>query len=142
MDITATLRSKKLSVTPVRVTIIEILTHHPHCDAAKLFELVKAKITTTSIQAVYQNLNLLVSKGMVREIKPKGMPSLYETRVGDNHHHLICRSCRKISDTGCLDTAPCLTAIDPKGFIIDEAEIVFWGLCPDCYPSPNTSRTL
>jgi Fe2+ or Zn2+ uptake regulation protein len=108
------------------------LDKHPHSDAAKIFNLVHSKISTTSIQAVYNNLNTLVQHGIVREIKPMGQHSLYETRIGDNHHHLVCRQCNCISDTDCRGHAPCLRPTNSFGFMIDEAEVIFWGLCPSC----------
>ncbi len=132
MDTQSKLKSLGLSVTSVRMAVLEALAQHPHSEASTIFDVVQGDIKTTSIQAVYNNLHTLVEHGLVREIKPKGMPSLYETRIGDNHHHLVCRSCGKVEDTHCLDSAPCLTSINPKNFKIDEAEIVFWGICPDC----------
>ena len=126
------LKSLNLSVTPVRLAVLESLDSAPHSEAAHLFSLVVKTIQTASLQAVYNNLNVLVEHGLVREIKPKGMPAIFETRTGDNHHHLVCRSCSIIVDSDCLNSAPCLTATDPHGFQIDEAEIIFWGLCPDC----------
>lgn len=132
MNFQPQLKSLGLSVTPVRLAVLEALTQNPHSEASYIFDVVQKKISTTSIQAIYKNLNTLVEHGVVREIKPKGMPSLYETRVGDNHHHLVCKSCGAIEDTGCLDSAPCLTSTDSKGFVINEAEIVFWGICPSC----------
>jgi Fe2+ or Zn2+ uptake regulation protein len=137
MNFQPQLKSLGLSVTPVRLAVLEALTHNPHSEASQVYDVVQEKISTTSIQAVYKNLNTLVQHGLVREIKPKGMSSLYETRVGDNHHHLVCRSCGAIEDTGCKDSPPCLTSTDPKGFSIDEAEIVFWGTCPSCKTKHN-----
>ncbi len=132
MDFKQHLKSLGLSVTSVRLAVFEAVTHNPHAEASKIFEVVQDTIKTTSIQAVYKNLNMLVEHGLVREIKPKGMSALYETRVGDNHPHLVCRSCGAVEDTCCLAAAPSLTSSDPKGFIIDEAEITFWGVCPSC----------
>ncbi|WP_407653986.1 Fur family transcriptional regulator [Candidatus Haliotispira prima] len=135
MDFRTQLKSSNLSVTPVRLAIHESLVQKSHIEASQIFQIVQEKIQTTSIQAIYKNLNILVKHGLIREIKPKGMASLYEMRVGDNHHHLICRACDTILDTDCLDTAPCLTSTNPRGFVIDEAEIIFWGLCPKCQSS-------
>ena len=132
MDFQKQLKSLGLSVTPVRLAVLESIVQNPHAEASQLFDGVQKKIQTTSIQAVYKNLNTLVDYGLVREIKPKGMSALYEIRVGDNHHHLVCRNCGLIEDTDCLDAAPCVTATDTKNFTIDEAEIIFWGLCPTC----------
>lgn len=126
------IKSLGLSVTPVRLAVLEALTHSPHAEALHIFDHVQKNIKTTSIQAIYKNLNVLVDVGLVREIKPMGMSSLYETRVGDNHHHLVCRNCGTVQDTHCLGAAPCLVPADSKGFDIDEAEIIFWGICSTC----------
>jgi Fur family ferric uptake transcriptional regulator len=134
------LKEHGLSLTSVRVALLETLCVNPHSDATLLFEGVKAKLSTASMQAIYNNLNTLVEHGIVREIKPKGRPSLYETRVGDNHHHLVCRHCQLIVDTDCLDVAPCLTPTHNHGFTIDEAEIVLWGICPDCQKNLNLKK--
>ena len=112
--------------------MLEVLEKFPHSDANKIFDLVHTKIATTSIQAVYNNLNTLVERGIVREIKPMGQQSLYETRIGDNHHHLVCRKCNCVTDTDCKAHAPCLKPSKQHGFVIDEAEVIFWGLCPSC----------
>lgn len=126
------LKARKLSLTSVRLAVLEALRMHPHAEAVQIFDLVKHTIKTTSKQAIYNNLNTLVEHGIVREIKPMGRPSLYETRVGDNHHHLVCRKCQLIIDTDCLDAAPCLTPTHTHGFVIDEAEVILWGTCPAC----------
>ncbi|MAH04299.1 MAG: Fur family transcriptional regulator [Pseudomonadota bacterium] len=135
MDFQRELKSLNLSLTPVRLAVLEGLMHKPHSEAALLFEIVQEKIQTTSIQAVYNNLNTLVERGLVREIKPKGMPSIYEIRKDDNHHHLVCRGCGNIQDTDCHDVAPCLAPSNAQGFRVDETEIIFWGLCPKCKTS-------
>ena len=140
MNFQEQLKSHKLSVTPVRLAVLHALTKKPHAEASQIFEIVQESIQTTSIQAVYNNLNTLVEHKLVREIKPKGMPTLYETRVGDNHHHLICRSCNVVLDADCKGTAPCLTSVDSHGFAIDEAEIVFWGICPNCQTLTQTGE--
>jgi Fur family transcriptional regulator, stress-responsive regulator len=126
------LKNHKLSLTAVRLAILDALETKPHSDAEQLFKLVKHKISTTSKQAIYNNLNTLVEHGIIRKIKPTGHSSLYENRVRDNHHHLICRHCDLIMDTNCLDSAPCLETSENHGFAIDEAEIIFWGTCPAC----------
>jgi len=126
------LKAHDLSLTAVRLAVLEALQAQPHSEAGHIFDLVKEKITTTSKQAIYNNLNTLVEHEIVREIKPKGRPSLYETRTGDNHHHIVCRHCNLIMDTDCFGVAPCLEPMDNHGFIIDEAEVVFWGFCPSC----------
>lgn len=126
------LKSKKLSVTPVRLAVLKTLDMHPHADADRIFSIVSRDIATTSKQAIYNNLHVLAKHGLIREIKPKGQSALYEPQKHDNHHHLVCRSCGAVMDTDCHDVAPCLTPKDNHGFIIDEAEIVFWGICPAC----------
>ncbi|MCF8496608.1 MAG: transcriptional repressor [Alphaproteobacteria bacterium] len=126
------LKAHSLSLTSVRLAVLEALGRQPHADAATIFESVQSRITTASKQAIYNNLNTLVEHGLIREIKPKGQPSLYETRIGDNHHHIVCRSCSHIVDANCHGDMPCLSPVDAHGFSIDEAEVIFWGLCPSC----------
>ena len=126
------LKERNLSLTSVRLAVLEALHKHPHSDAATIFSFVQRKIRSASKQAIYNNLNTLVEHGIVREIKPKGRPSLYDTRTGDNHHHIVCRHCQVIVDTDCLDVSPCLVPKDDHGFIIDEAEVILWGACPSC----------
>lgn len=133
------LREHKLSITPVRLAVLEALHKHPHSDAATIFDVVYKKIKTTSKQAIYNNLSALVERGIIREIKPKGQPSLYETKVGDNHHHIVCKKCHKVMDTDCHAFAPCLSPMNNHGFVIDEAEVTFWGVCPSCQ-KPVTRR--
>lgn len=129
MDYQSALKSLKLSVTPVRLAILESLDCAPHSEAADIFELVQKKIQTTSIQAVYKNLNTFVENGLVREIKPKGMSSIYEICKGDNHYHLVCRTCGLIKDKSCADSMPWLETTDTEDLEIDHVEIIFWGQC-------------
>ncbi len=130
------LKSKNLSLTAVRMAVLQSLAYKPHSNASSIFEMVKKQIPTATLQAIYNNLNTLVASGIIREIKPKGCVSLYETRVGDNHHHIVCRSCGNIADTECnLNSAPCLSSHHDHDYIIDEAEIIFWGTCPSCQTS-------
>lgn len=126
------LKANNLSLTAVRLAVLSALQQSPHAEASQIFDIVKTKIATTSKQAIYNNLSALVECGIVREIKPKGRPSLYETRAGDNHHHIVCRHCQLIVDTDCLDAKPCLVPKDTHGFVIDEAEVILWGTCPSC----------
>ncbi|MBT7642472.1 MAG: transcriptional repressor [Rhodobiaceae bacterium] len=126
------LKDNKLSLTAVRLAVLQVLQDHPHSDAMYIFARVKKNIATASRQAIYNNLNTLVEHAIVREIKPKGKASLYETKVGDNHHHIVCTNCDQVSDTDCHSFAPCLSPTDSHGFAIKEAEVIFWGLCPDC----------
>lgn len=134
------LKSCDLSLTSVRLAVLEVLEKHPHVDASSIFEKVHEKIAAASKQAIYNNLSTLVEHGIVREIKPKGHASLYETRTGDNHHHVVCRSCGAVEDTDCKGHAPCLTPSDDHGFEVDEAEVIFWGMCPDCR-EPKVKRS-
>jgi Fur family ferric uptake transcriptional regulator len=104
-----------------------------HRDAEFIFEAARIRLGSLSRQAVYDNLNALVAVGMIRRIEPAGRPALYETRVGDNHHHLICRECNETVDVDCATGhAPCLQPSKDYGFVIDEAEVVYWGVCPQC----------
>jgi Fur family ferric uptake transcriptional regulator len=139
MDHEKILKEHNLSLTSVRLAVLDVLHKHPHSDAMTIFEIVHKKIKTTSKQAIYNNLTALVEHGIIREIKPKGHPSLYETKVGDNHHHLVCKKCHKVMDTDCHAFAPCLSPMNSHGFIIDEAEVTFWGVCPSCQ-KPITKR--
>lgn len=132
MDYRTQLKNLNLSITSLRLAIMDAFSTKSHLEASQVLNFVKDKIQTASLQAVYKNLNTLVEHNLLREIKPKDSPSIYETRTGDNHHHLVCRVCGLIEDTDCIDSAPCLTAIDNKSFHIDEAEIIFWGKCPNC----------
>ena len=134
------LKKKNLSLTAVRLAVLEALRERPHADAACVYDLVRRRLSTASRQAIFNNLHALVEHGIIREIKPKGRPSLYETRTGDNHHHLICRRCQLIVDTDCPDAPPCLTPSDDHGFSIDEAEVILWGTCPQCKELINKQR--
>tara|TARA_B100001059_G_C17605836_1_gene461944 strand:- start:26 stop:472 length:447 start_codon:yes stop_codon:yes gene_type:complete len=134
------LKSNDLSLTSVRLAVLEVLRHHPHSSADVIYQYVKKEIATTSKQAIYNNLSALVEKGILREIKPKGSSFLYETRVNDNHHHLICRECQSVTDVECKSDAPCLHVDDQHGYEIDEAEIVFWGTCPACTSSVKDNQ--
>lgn len=105
----------------------------PHCTADEVAEAVRAEISAISKQAVYDGLGMLVAKGLIRRIQPARSPALYEDRVGDNHHHLICRACGKTVDVDCaVGDAPCLTAAADAGYHVDEVEVVYWGTCPEC----------
>ena len=131
-DPASLLKDKNLSLTSVRLAVLEALQVMPHSDANTIFAIVQKKIPAATIQAVYNNLNALTDAGILQEIKPKGKVSLYETRVGDNHHHIVCRGCGKVEDTDCMGAAPCLSPAHNHGYAIDEAEVIFWGLCPNC----------
>jgi Fur family ferric uptake transcriptional regulator len=132
-DPAKTLRAHGVQVTAQRVAVLRAISLQPHSTADKVTEIVRTEIGAISRQAVYDTLGLLAEKGIIRRIQPAGSPALYEDRVGDNHHHLICRTCGKTVDIDCaVGKTPCLTAADDSGYLIDEAEVIFWGTCPDC----------
>ena len=132
-DIEARLRAVSLRVTRPRVAVLAALQDHPHVDTDAVIALVRAGHPTVSHQAVYDVLRALTETGLVRRIQPAGATARYETRTRDNHHHVVCRSCGAIADVDCAaGHSPCLTASDDHGFVIDEAEVVYWGFCPDC----------
>ncbi|MCL4151666.1 UNVERIFIED_CONTAM: hypothetical protein GTU68_055813, partial [Idotea baltica] len=127
------LRTRGVQVTAQRLAILEAVTTRPHSTAEQLAEDVREKIGSISRQAVYDSLGVLVDKGMLRRIQPLGSPARYEDRVGDNHHHLVCRGCGVVVDVNCaVGARPCLTAEDDHGFEIDEAEVIYWGNCRAC----------
>ena len=128
------LRSKGLRVTRPRLAVLEILATHPgHLDVEEIAELVRGRLDSVSTQAVYDVLSALSRAGLTRRIEPAGSPAHFEGRVGDNHHHVVCRGCGAIADVDCaVGSAPCLEPSQSHGFEIDEAEVTFWGLCPDC----------
>ncbi|WP_255661625.1 Fur family transcriptional regulator [Nocardia spumae] len=135
------LRRAALRVTAPRIAVMTAVHEHPHSDTDTILGLVRVTLGTVSHQAVYDVLRALTEAGLLRRIQPMGSVARYETRVGDNHHHLVCRSCGVIADVDCaVGTAPCLTAADDNGFLLDEAEVIYWGLCPACSPS-STSRS-
>ena len=127
------LRGASLRVTKPRVAVLEQLEAHPHADADTVATAVRAHLGKVSTQAIYDVLRVLTEVGLVRRIEPAGSPTRYELRVGDNHHHLVCRSCGAIADVDCaVGSRPCLHASDDHGYVIDEAEVTYWGLCPTC----------
>jgi Fe2+ or Zn2+ uptake regulation protein len=127
------LREAALRVTRPRVAVLSAVHGHPHADTDSIIRIVRGDLGEVSRQAVYDVLNALTASGLVRRIEPTGSVARYESRVGDNHHHLVCRSCGAIADVDCaVGATPCLTASDDHGFAIDEAEVIYWGLCPDC----------
>lgn len=139
-DPAALLREHGVQVTAQRLAVLRAVSGLPHCTADEVSERVRAEIGTISKQAVYDALGVLSEHGLVRRIQPAGSPALYEARVGDNHHHLICRTCGKAVDVDCaVGAAPCLTPADDAGYQIDEAEVIFWGVCPGCRAAPPTS---
>lgn len=127
------LRSHSLPVTAQRLAVLRAVADRPHATADDIASDVRAQIGTISRQAVYNTVGLLAEKGLIRRIQPAGSPARYEDRTSDNHHHLVCRSCGKTVDVDCaVGHTPCLTAIQNYGFHIDEAEVVYWGTCPEC----------
>lgn len=132
------LRKHGLQVTAQRLAVLRAVSDRPHCTADDIAKDVRAEIGTISRQAVYDVLGALADKGIIRRIQPAGSPTLYEDRVGDNHHHVICRSCGKTADVDCaVGHAPCLHASNDSGFLIDEAEVLYWGTCPKCLAKRN-----
>ncbi len=135
-DLEQLLRGADLRVTRPRLAVLEAVHHHPHADTESLIGVVREELPGVSHQAVYDVLRALTGAGLVRRIQPSGSVARYESRVGDNHHHVVCRSCGDIADVDCaVGAAPCLHASDDSGFAIDEAEVIFWGLCPACSTS-------
>jgi Fe2+ or Zn2+ uptake regulation protein len=134
------LRAAGLRVTRPRLAVLHAVHAHPHVDTDALIVAARARIGAVSHQAVYDVLRILTDRGLVRRIQPQGSVARYEARVGDNHHHLVCRSCGAISDVDCATgNAPCLTPPADEGFLVDEAEVIYWGRCPSCPPAPATS---
>jgi Fur family transcriptional regulator, stress-responsive regulator len=132
-DEAAVLRQHGVQVTAQRLAVLRAVSERPHSTAAEIDTTVRAQIGAVSLQAVYDALSTLSEKGIVRRIQPAGSPARYEGRVGDNHHHLICRTCGEMVDVDCaVGAAPCLTASDGRGYEIDEAEVIYWGRCPRC----------
>ena len=128
-----TLRGAFLRVTRPRVAVLAAVRAHPHADTDSVIAAVRADLGEVSHQAVYDVLRALTSAGLLRRIQPSGSVARYESRLADNHHHVVCRSCGAIVDVECaVGAAPCLTVADDHGFTIDEAEVVFWGQCPAC----------
>ena len=127
------LRSHGVQVTAQRLAIMQAVADHPHSTADELADAARDIIGSVSRQAVYDSLGTLVEKNLLRRIQPSGAAARYEDRVGDNHHHLVCRSCDLMFDIDCaVGDTPCLIADDDHGFVIDEAEVVYWGICPAC----------
>ena len=133
VDDDALLRQHGLHVTAQRLAVLRAVSDRAHSTTDDIYNVVRADIGAVSRQAVYDALAVLTDKGLLRRIQPAGSPVRYENRVGDNHHHLICRSCNRMVDVDCaVGHTPCLTAADDSGYEIDEAEVVYWGRCPEC----------
>jgi Fe2+ or Zn2+ uptake regulation protein len=131
------LRGAALRVTRPRLAVLSAVYDHPHADTESITRAARNHVPDVSHQTVYDALSALTGAGLIRRIQPAGSVARYESRVGDNHHHVVCRSCGAVADVDCaVGEAPCLVASDEdgllKGFAIDEAEVIYWGLCPDC----------
>jgi Fur family ferric uptake transcriptional regulator len=132
-DDDALLRRHGLRITAQRLAVLRAMADRPHSTADDIYSDVRAEIGAISRQAVYDALAVLTDKGLIRRIQPAGSPARYENRVGDNHHHLICRTCNTMVDVDCaVGDTPCLTAADDSGYEVDEAEVIYWGRCPEC----------
>ncbi len=139
-DFSEQLRLADLRVTRPRLAVLEAVSAHPHADTETVFSAVRVALPEVSRQAVYDVLAALTAARLIRRIQPSGSLSRYESRVGDNHHHVVCRSCGVIADVDCaVGDTPCLIPSDPDGaldgYVVDEAEVIYWGLCPDCSAS-------
>ena len=136
------LRGASLRVTRPRVAVLSAVYDHPHADTDSLIGVVREQIGDVSTQAVYDILRALTAAGLVRRIEPAGSVPRYESRVGDNHHHIVCRTCGAIADVDCaVDQTPCLTASDDHGYVVDEAEVTYWGICPACARTSGPTTT-
>jgi Fur family ferric uptake transcriptional regulator len=139
MDFPQLLREASLRVTRPRLAVLGAVRANPHADTESILRAVRRELPDVSHQAVYDSLNTLSAVGLVRRIQPAGSVARYESRVGDNHHHVVCRSCGVIADVDCaVGETPCLTAADDHGYALEEAEVIYWGLCPDCSASGTT----
>lgn len=139
-DFERTLREVALRVTRPRVAVLSAVHDHPHADTDSIIGVVREDLGGVSHQAVYDVLRALTATGLVRRLQPTGSVARYESRVGDNHHHVVCRSCGAIADVDCaVGAAPCLTASDDHGFTIDEAEVIYWGQCPGCLAATSAA---
>lgn len=141
-DLQQLLRGAVLRVTRPRLAVLDAVHAHPHADTDSIIQAARRDLPGVSHQAVYDVLRALTQAGLVRRIQPSGSVVRYEARVGDNHHHVVCRSCGVIADVDCATgTAPCLTMSDDHGFSVDEAEVIYWGQCPAC-SATNAGSTL
>ncbi len=137
------LRSAELRVTRPRVAVLSAVHQRPHADTNAIIDDVRQRLGEVSHQAVYDVLQALTSAGLVRRIQPSGSLARYEARVADNHHHIVCRSCGAVADVDCsVGSAPCLTPAEAHGYAIDEAEVIYWGTCPDCSAAPSRNAVI
>jgi Fur family transcriptional regulator, stress-responsive regulator len=138
-DPAALLREHGIQVTAQRLAVLRAVSAEPHITADRVADVVRGEIGAISLQSVYDALGVLATEGLIRRIQPAGSAARYEDRVGDNHHHLICRECGRVVDVDCAaGAAPCLAAADDQGYEIDEAEIAYWGRCPECLERQRT----
>jgi Fe2+ or Zn2+ uptake regulation protein len=138
-ELERTLREAGLRVTRPRLAVLDAVHDLPHADTDAIIGAVRGKLGDVSHQAVYDVLRALTAAGLLRRFQPMGAVARYEARTGDNHHHLVCRSCGRISDVDCaVGETPCLTAVDDAGFAVDEAEVIYWGTCPACLAAAAT----
>jgi Fe2+ or Zn2+ uptake regulation protein len=141
-DPAVVLRERGIQVTAQRLAVLRAVSAQPHITADAVAGAVRTEIGAISLQAVYDALSLLVDKGLIRRIQPSGSAARFEDRVGDNHHHLVCRDCGRVVDVDCaVGAAPCLTAIDDHGYEIDEAEVAYLGRCQDCLERSRAAKT-
>ena len=132
-DLAGVLRQHGVQVTAQRLAALRVVANRPHATTDEIEDLVRAEIGAVSRQAVYDALGILTDKGLVRRIQPARSPARYEARVDDNHHHLVCRTCGATVDVDCaVGNRPCLQAADEHGYLVDEAEVIYWGVCPPC----------
>jgi Fur family transcriptional regulator, stress-responsive regulator len=138
-DYVRMLREHDLQVTAQRLAVLRAVTDHPHGTANDIADDVRRTIGTISRQSVYDTLTLLTERDIIRRIQPAGSSARYEDRIGDNHHHLVCRSCDRLVDVDCaVGEVPCLIPVDAGDFLVDEAEVTYWGICPDCQTHRST----
>ena len=132
-DARVALRDAGLRITKQRIAVLDAVGEHPHTVVDRILAVVRAELGTVSTQAVYDALAALTEADLVRRIEPAGSPARFERRTGDNHHHVVCRECGEVADVDCaVGTTPCLQASQTHGYLIEEAEVVYWGRCPDC----------
>jgi Fe2+ or Zn2+ uptake regulation protein len=141
-EIEDALRAAQLRVTRPRVAVLAAVYEHPHADTDQIIGAARRNLGEVSHQAVYDVLRALTAAGLVRRIEPAGSVARYESRVADNHHHLVCRTCGAVADVDCaVGETPCLTASEDHGYSIDEAEVTYWGLCPACSTATSTATS-
>jgi Fur family ferric uptake transcriptional regulator len=140
IDNDALLRRHGLQVTAQRLAVLRAVSDRPHSTADDIDKVIRAELGAISRQAVYDALGVFTDKGLLRRIQPAGSPARYEDRVGDNHHHLICRTCSRMVDVDCaVGETPCLTAAHDRGYEVDEAEVIYWGRCPECVAATSVA---